>query len=66
MPKPERPVYPTNPREMKDQASYIINDGKPKRGYVQQAAPTNYGPLGEKHQSINIYINKYMYFIGYK
>ena len=34
------------PNEKKDQACYIINDGKPKRRSVQQAAPTEYGLSG--------------------
>ena len=41
-----------------DQACYIINDGKPKRRSVQQAAPTEYGPFGDNIQSNNIYIIK--------
>ena len=41
------PMKPTNPSGRLDQASYIINEGKPKRRFVQQAAPAEYGPLGE-------------------
>ena len=44
---------------MKDQASYIIVDGKPKRRSVQQTAPTECGPSGNKYQSNYIYINIY-------
>ena len=63
MPKPKFPVKPAYPR--KDQASYIIVDGKPKRRSVQQAAPTEYGPSVDKYQSNNIYINNNRCFIRY-
>ena len=51
MPKPKYPVKPTHPRT-KDQASYIIVDGKPKRRSVQQPAPTEYGPSGNNINQI--------------
>ena len=50
---------------MKDQASYIIVDGKPKRRSVQQAAPTEYGPSGDKSIKSYLYSNN-RFFIRYR